>query len=1264
MRLDRLLPLPGRPLQDALRRAGVAMLAAVLASGTLAATPLADQPINANVTVPGNLALVLSVEYPTAVSVAHLDTVYNPTSTYLGYFDPEKCYRYSYSSTEANRHFYPAGLASAHSCTTSNTWSGNFMNWATMQTVDPFRWVLTGGYRSTDTSTSTILEKAWASGQGDVYNFPDRSLGTAALVSGATPLSWTSLSMRVQGLGNKMRFTQTGDVYAATATNFQEGLSSTTAVYEVSVRVKVCDSSGGAGGLETNCTAYGSSYKPTGLIQRYADQIRFSAFGYLNDSNLARDGGVMRARQKFVGPTMPVVGGADTTNAAAEWSGTNGILVTNPDTADASSTSAATGVTVANSGVINYLNKFGQITPGNYKSYDPVGELYYAALRYFRKLGNVSEWSNMGSADAATKTTWVDGFPVITNWDDPIQYSCQKNFILGIGDVNTHADRNLPGATGLSEPAQPAAVAADTTMNALTSTNKVGVLHGLGSTLGDIQDYNGCCSSNGALMAGMAYWANTQDIRPDDAADLARTKGRQSVQTYWLDVLEYQTYKPDNQFYLAAKYGGFVVPETFDAWSRTTDIPASWWTTSGDLVGTQARPDTYYTASRADQMVQGLTDAFASIAARLRSFTTAFATSMPQIANSGVASYATQFDSKSWSGELIANEATLDATTGSPTLVESWRFSNTLGTQAAGTGWDTNRRIATWNTGTGTGVPFRLASLSSAQQTALDTSYRIGIDAGDFVNYVRGQRLHEKSSTAVGSAKAYRDRVTLVGDIGNFKMRVVGPPDSPLNDSTNPGYAAFKTSNASRQRVVYLGTNAGMVHAVNGDLTGTNAGRELWAYVPGAVIAGPTGTASTNGLQTIGNPAYSHLNFVDAPPAVADVDFGKTAGGSGTNWRTVLVGGLGKGGKAVYALDITDPTGATTETAVATKVLWEFSHADLGYTYGEPAIVKTKKHGWVVIVGSGYNNADGKGYLFILNARTGALLEKIGTGVGSTTTDAGLAHVQAFLLDRTDGTADSVYAGDLLGNLWRWDLTGTGTLPAPLKLAALTDSGGASLAVTARPLVVVHPENNRRYVTVGTGRLLHSSDVASSQAQRFFAIIDGNAGRFGRADGSDLPSGISYPITTAQLKANTDPSTKIVLDYNTQVGWYLDLGAVAGSSSLRIITDSTSFYGTVSFAATLPVVSSNPCEPTGSNRVYALDLGTGQSRLTDSGGSTVLPYVSTLVGTITDLRFFSVAGTARLIAGSNGGGTTALPGKWATADGLRRLNWREVPLNE
>ena len=421
--------------------------------------PLADQPVFSTISVPGNLALALSVEFPTAISAAHYvkssDPPYSSANTYLGYFDPNKSALYNYSATESQRHFYPAGQATNRTC--SNKWSGNFMNWATMQAVDPFRWAMTGGYRSTDTATETILEKAFASNQGNNDNFPNRSLSVGA-IAGATPLNWTAFNMGVRTFGNKLRFTATGSIGNSgdTATPYDPTAAINGATrYEVSVRVKVCDQPAAAGGIEANCTKYpAGNDKPTGLIQQYADQIRYSAFGYLNDGALSRDGGVLRAQQKFVGPTQPVPGSGSITNPASEWNSDTGVMATNPDAGDADATTALFGVSVSNSGVMNYLNKFGQITPGTYKTYDPVGELYYAALRYFKKLGNVPEYTAMGSATATTKATWIDGFPVITDWKDPIQYSCQKNFILGIGDVNTHADRNLPGATGSSEPEQ------------------------------------------------------------------------------------------------------------------------------------------------------------------------------------------------------------------------------------------------------------------------------------------------------------------------------------------------------------------------------------------------------------------------------------------------------------------------------------------------------------------------------------------------------------------------------------------------------------------------------------------------------------------------------------------------------------------------------------------------------------------------------------------------------------------------------------------
>ena len=1387
-------------------RALALALSLVVALPAPAATALADQPLFSNANVPGNLSLPLSVEFPTAVSVAHVSDNYSSANVYQGYFDPDKCYLYQPVDVEtatSKAHFAPAGSAAAHTCIDANAhkWSGNFMNWLSMQTIDPFRWALTGGYRVVDTPGLTILEKAWASGQGGAGNFPVRNVADATTIANATPFlgsgAWAS---QIAGLGESMVLTvdnaglaggmlgsyynsvdltgtpaltrsetvdfswagspgagvnadnfsvrwvsrstapSTGNYSFQTVTNgglrlyvngalvidnwpvhgnttntsanvaltagaalnirleFYDTSASAQmrlrwkkpgdAAYSVyspgaylslPIRVRVCDPSAAAGGKESNCQPYANgNYKPEGLMQQYADRIRYSVFGYLNDSNIQRDGGVLRAKQKFVGPTQPVPGSSAIANAGNEWDATTGVYVTNPDAADADATAALFGTPISNSGVLNYLNKFGEINRSTYKSYDPVGELYYAALRYYKNLGNVAAWTSMAGADAATRATWADGFPVITNWGDPILYSCQRNFILGIGDVNSHADKNVPGNTGATnEPAKPAEVVADVTVNAVTATNKVGVMEGLGAALGTSENYNGCCNNNSALMAGLAYDANTTDIRPD-LPNKAKTVG-QTVQTFWLDVLEYQTYKPNNQFYLAAKYGGFKAPSDFDPYAANATLQDSWWHTTTDTVGSggssQPRPDNYFTSARPDQMIDGLRRAFASIADALKAYTTSFSTSLPQVSTSGNGSFSAQYDASNWSGEIVASTLSFAAGTGEPSEAENWRFGTTLEAQSAGAGWDTGRRIVTWkptNATSGAGVAFRLASLGAGQQAALDTTYRAGGDAGDYLNYLRGERAQEQNSAVAGSSKAYRTRTKLLGDIVGSKTRPVGPPNLPLSNAANPGYSSFKTTWAGRQSVIYVGANDGMLHAINGSLVGAVAGSELFAYVPAALFNGPTTpaaatNASVDGLAALGNPSFTHHNYVNATPNVYDIDFAKTVGGSGAAaWRSVLIGGLGKGGKSYYAIDVTDPGAFDTEAHAAAKVLWEFSDADLGFSFGDPAVLKTKKYGWVVIFGSGYNNG-GSGTFFIVNPRTGALLEKVSTGVGTAANDAGLAHVNAFVLDRTDGTADAAYAGDLLGNLWRLDLSAAaGAYPAPTRLASLTDGSGAVRPVTMRPRIAVDPSSNRRYVLVGSGRALDSSDIASTQVQGFYAIQDGTATRFNAA--ANLPAGVSFPILRANLVQNADPTAGVAMGPSS-MGWYLELGqGGAGSVGWRVVSDASTYFGTVSFASTLP--NGSACEPSGKSRIYSLEFESGQSVLiaTTAGVNGAPPTTATIAyndklsGVVTDLSDLSVNGEHVLIGGTSEGDKGRIEQKSSSALALRRLNWRELPL--
>src|SRR6056297_325674 len=266
------------------------------------ALEVAQNPLFLGTDVPGNLVFVPSVEWPTIVSVANLRRNYTPTEEFVGYFRSDVCYEYRYGSNRADRHFSPAAWAVNREC--SGLWSGNFLNWAATQTIDPFRKTLTGGLRVRDTTTETWLEKARMTGQAGNNIYPDRELVGADLVAGATPFTANRLEMRVRGLGNRMRFRLNATSIQNSGTAFNPAIHPPTnpddwpdQSYEVAVRVAVCVS----GLEEANCASYGSASKPEGLIQANYEKLRYSVFGYLNQDGSSRDGAALRARQKFVG---------------------------------------------------------------------------------------------------------------------------------------------------------------------------------------------------------------------------------------------------------------------------------------------------------------------------------------------------------------------------------------------------------------------------------------------------------------------------------------------------------------------------------------------------------------------------------------------------------------------------------------------------------------------------------------------------------------------------------------------------------------------------------------------------------------------------------------------------------------------------------------------------------------------------------------------------------------------------------------------------
>lgn len=569
----------------------------------------------------------------------------------------------------------------------------------------------------------------------------------------------------------------------------------------------------------------------------------------------------------------------------------------------------------------------------------------------------------------------------------------------------------------------------------------------------------------------------------------------------------------------------------------------------------------------------------------------AVAVANAHVTSSDNATYVTSYNSGTWAGDI--NSYAIDINTGIPSTTSLW----TAGSAATQLDLRTsaNRYIATSTATAGAigGIQFQPTSattatkLSAAQQTLLNTPS--STDGASVLAYLRGDRSGETAGT-------YRIRAHLLGDMVNGEPKLLREPFASYADT---GYSAFKASNASRTRMLFQGANDGMLHAFV-----ASTGAESWAFVPNLVMA------NLNNLSR--KPGFTHLYSVDGTPVASDVDFKNIDGatGGGTDWRTILVGGLGKGGRGYYALDVTTPT-ASSEVDVKSKVLWEFPNSitnatarlattlNMGYAYGEPIIIKTAAKGWVVLVTSGYNNGvnlgdsggDGRGHLYVLNPKTGDLIKDIptpGCNAVSTLNPCGLAKISAYVANNdVDNTVDYVYGGDLYGNVWRFDLTGNNTSGWGVEnFAILTDASNATQPITVAPELT--SISGARMVFVGTGMYLGSSDIpgstgansSSSQTQTMYGLRDSLV---------TLPTPLRANLQqqTLTTSGTNRTSSNNTVDYTTKKGWYIDLPGTGE----RVHTDPALALGTLVFTTNLP--NSTVCQPGGSSWEYFINVKTG-----------------------------------------------------------------------
>jgi hypothetical protein len=417
-----------------------------------------------------------------------------------------------------------------------------------------------------------------------------------------------------------------------------------------------------------------------------------------------------------------------------------------------------------------------------------------------------------------------------------------------------------------------------------------------------------------------------------------------------------------------------------------------------------------------------------------------------------------EYEREFWSGTVYAYTADEN---GNLTGGTSW-WDADAGEKISGQNPNTGRKIATMKDN-GIGVSFRLGSLSATQAGYFD-------DDNNILDYLRGDRSKELP----GAGGLFRQRVSVMGDVVHSRPYYVA-------DDANP--------------TLFVGANDGMLHAINAS-KGGEGGKERWAYVPSMLLSK---------MKKLTVDPYVHDYFVDGQINVATI-------ASGT--KRALVGALGLGGKGLFALDITDSAGleAADEAAVASKVMWEITpttvnyaaptvasaYENLGYSYGSVVIAPVKVGVTTVdavIVGNGYNDGGDYGsYLFVINADTGQLIKRFKAGTGTAASPNGLSTPFAVDADR-DGKADTVYAGDLNGSMWKFDLSDlsdaasvatTATTPGVKLLLATSPAQ----AITVTPGVAIHPEGGYM-VTFATGKTFVDADLADNAVHYVYGVWDG-----------------------------------------------------------------------------------------------------------------------------------------------------------------------------
>jgi len=670
----------------------------------------------------------------------------------------------------------------------------------------------------------------------------------------------------------------------------------------------------------------------------------------------------------------------------------------------------------------------------------------------------------------------------------------------------------------------------------------------------------------------------------------------------------------------AAKFGGFTDNKAFSGGTeiRGDRIPQGReWDENAD--GT---PDNYFLVTNALTLKQRLRAAFQLILDRSAP-AGAVATNSTRI-DVGSLAYLASYDARDWTGDVVAVGIERNGRLGT----QAWSAAARLPVPSA-------RKIFYRS------LDNAVREFNYGSMTVADQALFVGTGAGTVADRIA--QVNNLRGEALDGSTGYRRRSKAFGDVINSSPAVSAKQDFGYSRPGIVGGTTYNTYLATvkqgtlavpgRPSVLVVGSNDGMYRVLNAE-GGAAGGTELFAYVPRAVLPNMAALSLTG---------YSHRFYVDGIPTIGDAYLGGA-------WKTVAIGSTGAGGRSVFAIDITSPT-----TMSASSAMWEFTDPDLGATIGQPRIALIgNKTRWVAIFGNGYNSDNQRGFLFIVDLETGALIRKIDTGVGSLptvidpsgrpngigtvavidtsgVTRGGVGETTRLAPLEFDRSGDVVYGGDLHGNMWKFDVSstnvanwgvstfGASAVAGPLYTAIMPASAtpvrlARRQQITASPEVVAHPLGGV-IVGFGTGRYfaVGDSSVQAEKIESFYALHDRRFTPSTLALGASeniasRPYATTPPLLVGQTLSEVAGGRRVsenTVDYRFSRGWFSDLNIVGE----RVVSGAVARGGFFFYSTFIP--SGSECDPSAGGYLLVQGALSGTGGLLDgTAGGVGLPLPS------------------------------------------------------